>query len=429
MASTEKDGKTSSEDDVDLERIFLSSIVLPSAADAFLAKISTVDEVAKSGDVVLDTNALLIPYGAGAESLQQIVQIFCRLKSEGRIYLPAQVAREFIKNRPNKISELHKGLSDRGSRFTAVDRVSYPILEGIAEYGKLNELLEKTQELKKEITKTNSDLLSKIHSWEWTDPVNASYKKVFSEDRIVEPEINQQELAKELLRRIRLSIPPGYKDAKKDDLGVGDLMIWKTILHIGGKNKKDLIFVSGDEKADWQHRANGVGFLPRYELLDEFRRVSSGKAFYIVQLSKLLELLSAESTSVAEIKQEEERVQEANSASVICPFCENIVISRLGEYPGSSAHPVCPSCERKFHIHRTNQGVTIHKPNEKASLLATETVQCPSCNQAVIDKLHAKTGSTASFRCLACRTNFPVHRMLDGGVKVSRYAAESDEGE
>lgn len=412
-------------EDCNIDRVFLASSVLPSVADAFVAHVNTVDEAIKTGDIVLDTNALLIPYGAGASSLQQIISIFKKLKSENRIFLPSQVAREFLKNRPNKISELHQGLSDRVSKFIAFDRFSYPILEGIDEYGKLNELLEKSKELKRELNKANSNLLSKIHSWEWSDPVNTSYQEVFTQDRIVEPTFDKEETLRELLRRIEFSIPPGYKDSSKEDVGIGDFLIWKTILNIGETNKKDLIFVSGDEKADWQHRAGGFGFLPRYELLDEYRRISGGKAFYIVQLSKLLELLSAEDSSIAEIKQEEERVQEANTATVNCPHCNAKVTWRLEEHPGSSAMPRCNNCEGTFHIHRTREGITVHKANKKTAHRdiekEEEIVTCPACNNAIKIKLGTEPESKTFCHCARCTAIFMARRKQEGEIIISLF--------
>ncbi|WP_146042193.1 PIN domain-containing protein [Chromobacterium sinusclupearum] len=408
----------------DIERVFLASNVLPSAADAFSAQVNSVEEAIKTGDIVIDTNVLLIPYGTGSASLMDIIAIYKRLKTEKRIFLPAQVAREFIKNRPNKIAELQQALLDKVSRIATIDKFSFPIMEDIDEYKKLNELIEKVKSIKKEIAKENSELISKINSWEWSDPVNSLYKDVFTRELIIETDGENNDVLEELLRRQHLSIPPGYKDSGKDDLGVGDFLIWKTIIKLGMENKKDIIFVSGDEKADWQHRAGGNGFLPRFELLDEYRRASEGKAFYIIQLSKLLELLRAKQDSVNEIKQEESRIQESNTAEVNCPFCEHKVTSRLGDQPGHSAHPICPNCGQRFHLHRTREGVTIHKPfekAEKASSLKMESVTCPVCANVNNTKLHADAGSTVDCECNACGLSFPVHRLHDGGVRVSMY--------
>ena len=414
------------ENNPDLAKVFLGDDLLPKADEAFLGSTTPIAEAIKSAEIVLDTNVLLIPYGAGASSLLEIVEIFKRLRQENRIYIPAQVAREFVKNRPNKISELQQGLSDKISAISIVDAPAYPILKGIEHYEKIIETIQQAKALKKEILKENAKLLAEIRSWEWSDPVNTAYKEVFSGENIIDIEIDRQAILEELQRRQKFSIPPGYKDSTKDDLGVGDFLIWKTILHIGGKNCRDLIFVSGEEKSDWQHRTNSGGFLPRYELVDEYRRESGGKSFHIIQLSTLLELLSAKTELVEEIKQEEDRLQEANTVSVECPHCTALVSCRLLEHTGSSATPHCDQCGELFHIHRTKDGIIIHKPNTRAVRnieVQEEEVVCPSCLNEIGVELGTAHNSTAWCRCELCETTFPVHRMRNGGVKVSRASS------
>lgn len=412
--------------DYSLERVFLSSEILPDVTEAFTSQIRSIEDAISDGDIVLDTNVLLLPYGAGANSVTQIVDAYKKLNKAGRLFIPSHVAREFIKNRPIKIADLYQGIADKLSRFTTPDKLSYPILEGIDEFKALNEAVGKAAELKTEIDKANSALLKKIRSWEWNDPVSQAYKSEFTSKVIVEPKYDKQKTLDELRRRYELAIPPGYKDAAKDDLGIGDFLIWKTILHLGEKNKKDLIFVSGEEKADWQHRAGGKAFLPRYELLDEYRRSSSGKALYIVPLSKLLELLKVAGDSVKEIKQEERRILEANTVTVTCPHCEATVEWHLAEHVGSSAKPHCSVCEKTFHVHRTRTGVTVHRPNERAAQIpeisepTLEMVACPECSQECEARLNVKTNSTTWSRCNRCNTSFPVHRRVDGSVLVSR---------
>jgi rRNA-processing protein FCF1/endogenous inhibitor of DNA gyrase (YacG/DUF329 family) len=407
---------------IDIDRVFLALDVLPEPAQAFSISTPPLSEAIKSAEIVLDTNALLIPYGAGASSLNEIVEIFKKLKIEQRIFLPSQVAREFVKNRPNKISELQQGLADKISSISIIDAPAYPILKGVAPYEKILEIIQQAKTLKKDILKENSKLMAEIRSWEWSDPVNTSYKGVFTAETIIDIPLDRQKILDELLRRQKLTIPPGYKDSTKDDLGVGDFLIWKTILHIGESKKCDLIFVSGDEKADWQHRTNSGGFLPRFELVDEYRRASGGKAFYIIQLSTLLELLSAKIELVQEIKQEETRLQEANTVSVECPHCTAVVNWRLEEHIGSSTSPHCSQCGELFHLHRTKEGVVVHKPNTRGVRnieVQEEEVICPGCYHELDAELGTAHNSTTWCRCEFCDTSFPIHRMKNGGVKVS----------
>ena len=413
--------------EIDIRKAFKASSLLPLAAETFAAKSPPVEEVISSALVVLDTNTLLLPYGAGAESLEQITTVYKLLKSESRIYLPKQVAREFIKNRPNKICDLYKGLSDKVSKLSLCDTLSYPILEGISEYDKLNDLIKGLKQAKKEINNANELLRQRISKWETNDPVNTAYQEIFTSDIIIEPDFDEKQVLWDFLRRQELLVPPGYKDSNKDDFGIGDYLIWLTVLGLGSAHKRDIIFVSGEEKSDWQHRSDSSGLFPRYELLDEYRRASKGKSFYMCKLSSLLEFLLPESTSVDEIKSEENRIQESSHSMVACPFCGADVSCQLQEQIGASAKPYCPSCGSMFHVHRTRAGVVANKPNTRTISVETEVVECPKCFSAVKAELNLEPGSTLWCRCTDCEINFPVHRHSDGFIKVGRISRRSSQ--
>jgi len=418
--------KTEKQTELDFvaDRAFIAMELIPNAAESYDAKVRDIRDAIKDSDVVLDTNVLLLPYGAGSDSLIAIAKIFEKLAEEHRLHLPAQVIREFIKNRPTKIAELYKGISDRVSRIQSPQQLSYPILEEIPDFREVNDTLKELGELTKKLQKSSSVLLKKIRSWEWNDPVSLAYKEKLPSSIILELPIDKEATLAELKRRYDLSIPPGYKDSGKDDYGIGDFLIWKTILHIGSTNKKDMIFVSGEEKADWQHRSDNAAFLPRYELLDEYRRFSNGRSLYIIPLSKLLELLDVADTSVEEIKQEEARIIEAATVQVICPYCESSLTWRLGESVGSSEVPRCSNCDNPFHIHRTGVGVTVHKAAEdyrQRSQSKEKTVMildCPACDEVVQVGLGVAPHSTAWTKCANCATTFPVHRRPDGTAFV-----------
>lgn len=71
--------------------------------------------------IILDTNVLLLPYVAdqlGKKDIKVIEDLLIRLKDENRIFIPERVAREFIKNRDGKISDLIKALNDKKSRIS-----------------------------------------------------------------------------------------------------------------------------------------------------------------------------------------------------------------------------------------------------------------------------------------------------------------------
>lgn len=408
-----------------IARAFLNRKTLPDAAQAFLWKAKGITEAIATADVVIDTNALLVLYGTGSNSLDEVSKIFKALSGAGRLYIPQQVAREFIKNRPQKIADLYQGMSDKVSKISVPEIISYPALNGIQEFLELNDSIKKIEELKRSIQKGNREILKRIKGWEWSDPVSEMYRAVFNSKSFVEPEFDEEVIFKELEERYELAIPPGYKDSNKPDYGIGDYLIWKTILHLGSKNSRDLIFVSGDEKADWQHSAGGAGFIPRFELLDEYRRASEGQTFYMIPLSKLLELLNAEGELVEEVKQEEKRVRQIEHVEVNCPHCEELNLVRLGENIGSSAVPVCSGCSKRFHVNRVAEGVNIRKPFERKNSEVEsfieidmgdfDKLECPHCYSL---QDYTVSGPLTRHQCTACGNKSIIIKKVDGSVRM-----------
>jgi hypothetical protein len=194
-----------------------------------------------------------------------------------------------------------------------------------------------------EYGKLIGELLSTIETWHWDDPVSQMYRKLFTPPTVVEPQFDREELLKELKYRQEHRIPPGYMDSQNEHSGIGDLLIWKTLLMIGESEKRHLIFVSGDEKSDWRYQSEGRALYPRFELLDEYRRASGGKSFLIVSFAELLQQSGVPAPVVAEVKQEEvvsslgRAVTQRRPASLLGFQVEQAVASWLARmHPGSS---------------------------------------------------------------------------------------------
>ncbi len=221
------------------------------------------------------------------------------------------------------------------------------------------------------------------------------------------------EVLTELKRRVEHEIPPGYKDASKSDGGIGDLLIWLTILRLGRDRKRSLVFVTGEEKADWQHRSGGRGIMPRFELVDEYRRASKGADLYIIQMSELLKLLKVESSTIAEIKQEEQRSRELVVEHVECPNCGSTVDVELAQAIGSSALPKCSTCYTKFHVHRGSDGVFTREMGRNAVRVDGQEevlVECPHCSAEVSIFIGKNVGDSAAPVCVKCGERFLAHR-------------------
>ncbi len=188
------------------------------------------------------------------------------------------------------------------------------MLSSISDYQEVLLLEEEIDRKLREYQKSVDKILTHIQTWQWNDPVSLLYHEIFTEDTILDLAIKEEEVIKDLERRQHYNIPPGYKDRGKEDEGIGDLLIWHTILEIGKTHKKSILFVSGEEKADWYQKSEGQPLYVKYELIDEFRRQSEGQSFHIVKFSRFLELYGASEKVIEEVRKEESQL-----AAVITP--------------------------------------------------------------------------------------------------------------
>ena len=277
----------------------------PVAADVFLP--FRMGDIAK-GDaiIVLDTSTLLLPYNIRQDDLTALQDVYNLLSEQNRLKIPARAAREFIKNRDNKLADMLHALNEQKSRLQIPNKRLSPLLEAVPGHNDLVKAQESLSESRKIYEKLLTEVIDQLRKWRGDDPVTKLYKDVFKKDNIVDLDIPRQDLVREWDYRSYNKKPPGYKDSAKDDSGIGDFLIWKTILAIGEKEKKDCVFVTGDEKPDWFVRSNKESVYARPELIDEYRRASEGKVIELVGLADLLRAMEVKSTTVQEVRSAEE---------------------------------------------------------------------------------------------------------------------------
>lgn len=263
----------------------------------------SLDEALMSGIVAVDTNVLLVPYTTGAASMGEMRRTYEKLTQENRLRIPGQVAREFAGRRAEQIKILFQQISQK--RTITLKTGKYPLLEGNKSYDALVECERQVEELLGKYRKYVGKLLDEVQSWQWNDPVSTIYREFFGDEIIVDPKVEPESLLKDVQYRQEHRIPPGYKDAGKEDLGVGDLLIWNSLLQIGRQEHRHLVFVSGDEKPDWRYQSENQTLYPRFELVDEYRRGPGGKTFLMISLAELLQKFGASAAVVKEVKQEE----------------------------------------------------------------------------------------------------------------------------
>jgi hypothetical protein len=148
-------------------------------------------------------------------------------------------------------------------------------------------------------------LLETIAAWQWDDPISQIYRELFKAPMIVDPPIDRDSLLADLEYRYANRIPPGYKDSANEHSGIGDFLIWKTILKIGETESRHLVFVSGDEKTDWRYQSENRALYPRIELLEEYRAASKGKSLLMITFAELLQQFGASQPVVEAVRQEE----------------------------------------------------------------------------------------------------------------------------
>ena len=293
---------------------FIAEAIYPDPGAIFTARYKSVEEIKNTCMIVLDTNALLVPYAIGKDSLQQIRYTYEKLIEENRLVIPSQVAREFAKNRAGKLGELFQQFNRKLSGLSKLHKGRYPLLEELETYQIVLKLESEIDTLQVEYKKAIQKVISDIRNWTWNDPVSLLYSDLFRERVIHDLSIDDKdELLAQLNYRQVHNIPPGYKDSGKDDEGIGDYLIWLTILETGKSAIKSVLFVSGDEKADWFHKSEKQALYPRYELIDEFRRKTNGHSFHIVSFSTFLNLYGASDSIVQEIRKEEEKLISTSS--------------------------------------------------------------------------------------------------------------------
>ena len=280
-------------------------------SQVFAFKPAALSEVIADCQVVVDTNVLLLPYATGQASLEQIRGVFEKLARSAQLRIPGQVAREFADNRAEKIKTLYSQLSKK--RNTDVQRSQYPLLEGVPAYKEVTACEEQITALLAKYRTAIQETLEVIEQWSWDDPISTIYRSLFTEDVVVDLPINREELLRDLKYRQEHRIPPGYKDARNEYSGIGDFLIWKTILKIGADNSKHVVFVSGDEKTDWRYQSENRALYPRFELIQEYREISGGKSFLMITFAELLDHFGAPPNVVEEVRAEEASAARASS--------------------------------------------------------------------------------------------------------------------
>jgi hypothetical protein len=309
--------------------IFHNNSIYEKADQIFITELPKIEDIIADCIFVLDTNALLVPFSTGSESLDEIGKILSNLKSQNQLIIPDQVAREFANNRPGKIGEMFQTLNKKRNGINDPKIGSYPLLEKMDGYKEVLEIEKKIKEILKEYRNAIGKLVDTVKDWTWDDPVSKLYRQLLTPEIIYSYQFDKTEIIEKLRYRYKHKIPPGFKDGGKEDEGIGDLLIWLSVLEIAQNYKKNIVFVSGDEKTDWYHRSDNIALYPRFELIAEFKNKCNGLSFHIIKLSELLRIMGANDAVVSEVKIEEQLESEIELSRYSTP---NYIVAERSVY-------------------------------------------------------------------------------------------------
>lgn len=280
-------------------------------------KISSRDEkkLFKEAIVVYDTSALLDFYGYSEKAKNEIFElVFSKL--DGRLWMPAQVKYEFLKNREtvinkplitysNLISKVDK--KKEGGYINSIDSSINSIktkeLKNIG--GQIKTLIETTikdnkhphinqkslNELQDNLNHLNQEVNKFQNSFEKIRKRIVAESKV--KERKIKAVLKKDNLLLKLDKTFQIGdeysydkltdivnfgkfryenkIPPGYED-QDDKIGFqvyGDLILWLQTIDFAKEQNKPIILITNDLKEDWwQDKSQNT--IPRHELIVEF---------------------------------------------------------------------------------------------------------------------------------------------------------------
>ncbi|WP_174535757.1 PIN-like domain-containing protein [Micromonospora chalcea] len=246
--------------------------------------------------VVLDTNVLLSAYRFAPLAREQLLSAMERLKS--RLWIPHRVAFEFHRRRLDVIvdqraayesvlalisrrrEELNKEIGD------SIRQLSRRAALTEADRNKLLEQLERSfAPLAEKVNSLNAEHSTiGIHE---KDPILSRLQAIigdsFGEDF---GEQARDEALAEAERRKDAQIPPGFKDASKDEF-YGDYFLWRQTLDEASiRSAAHLLFVTSDQKEDWYLKVKGKHIA--HPMLTEEVQKACGAQLVLISTETLL---------------------------------------------------------------------------------------------------------------------------------------------
>ncbi len=289
---------------------------------------------------VVDTNILLHLYRYSPDTREAIIKTLNSLS--GRLFLPQQIAKEFLKNRlgvmAKQVEECKKVIDTlEAAQSTLSDKKKQPFID--SEY--LSLIPRVVESLKLEHAK----LENRITSDEVIDFIEYLFcgkvGKAFDDNDL-------KKIQTEGESRYKNDIPPGYLDGKKDSSGdinrkFGDLIFWKQIIDYSKENEKSIVLAIDDQKEDWWLKQSGKTISPRPELIEEFIKETSQK-FWMYSFDRFME----ETAKIAKVNVDQKVIDEIKEVSI--DSRASVLFQELKELVASgSKQPTLKELDSSYH--------------------------------------------------------------------------------
>lgn len=310
--------------------------IYPVSEGLFSTSQKPLKEITDTALVSFDTNVLLRPYLLKENTFLKIGDIYRKLANEGRVVITGHVAREFSKHRDSKIADIIVALENASSGARSPLAV-FPMLSELEEYKNCESSSKKAEKAASDFQKDVRKLVALVSGWRGDDPVSAIYRDVFTPDRVVDIDIDQDgesKIVSDAKWREENRVAPGFQDDR-----IGDLLIWKTLLDSGRKFGRDLIFVTNDQKNDWWVQGNGKALFPKRELIEEYRASSGGREVHLMTFAQFLAEFDAGEEVVDAVKAVDAEASEAESASRIANMIWSKALTDFSSRPSRTWSP------------------------------------------------------------------------------------------
>ena len=256
-----------------------------------------IKDIWNNGTIVLDANVLLNLFRYSKTSREELIKIIKHYQD--RLWIPYQVAFEFLENSEGVPASLSKALNET---LKAIDSI-YGTIEGqlkLNDYDKYHLL--KPMEFRNEIKKFQESLHKRVEKikTEYEDVDKKAIVKQVTD--IFDGKVGDdypidklEQLFKEGEKRYKEKVPPGYKDLE-DKKGApkrhlyGDLIWWKQAIDYAKDKHCNLVIVTDDAKEDWWYKVKNETKRPCVELIKEFASQTDGQSFHMYRTGRFMEL-------------------------------------------------------------------------------------------------------------------------------------------